>query len=53
LGRIVFGASDIKRGVSAISGQILHQSTQVTSGILENECSALLTEFFRKKRKSE
>ena len=53
LGRIVFGASDIKRGVSAISGQILHPSTQITSGILEDECSGLLSDFFRKKRKSE
>ena len=32
LGRIVFGASDIKRGVSAISGQILHPSTQGSFG---------------------
>jgi tRNA(adenine34) deaminase len=50
LGRIVFGAYDKKRGVSAISGQILHLKTQVTGGVLEKESAALLSEFFRRKR---
>jgi tRNA(adenine34) deaminase len=50
IGRIVYGATDFKRGNSAVSNQILHPSTQVTGGILANECATLLTAFFKKKR---
>jgi tRNA(adenine34) deaminase len=50
IGRIVYGATDFKRGISAVSNQILHPSTQVTGGILANECATLLTAFFKKKR---
>ena len=48
LGRIVFGAKDMKRGVSNLSNQILHPSTQVSGGVLETECAALLSAFFKK-----
>jgi tRNA(adenine34) deaminase len=48
--RIVYGAKDEKRGFSNISTQILHPSTTLTSSILEDECAALLTSFFAKKR---
>jgi tRNA(adenine34) deaminase len=50
IGRIVYGATDFKRGISAVSNQILHPSTQITGGILAQECSGLLTAFFKKKR---
>jgi tRNA(adenine34) deaminase len=50
LGRIVFGAFDNERGYSRIAKKILHPGTEVKRGILENECSALLTDFFKKKR---
>jgi len=50
--RIVYGASDPKRGFSLIKGEILHPGTIVLGGILENECSQLLKEFFIKKRLS-
>jgi tRNA(adenine34) deaminase len=50
LERVVFGASDEKRGYRLIAENALHPKTQVTSGILEQECSELLKEFFRKKR---
>jgi tRNA(adenine34) deaminase len=50
LGRIVFGAKDMKRGVSNLSNQILHPSTQISGGVLEAECAALLSAFFKKKR---
>ncbi len=53
MGRIVYGATDFKRGISAVSNQILHPSTQVTGGVLAQECAALLTAFFKKKRESE
>ena len=50
IGRIVFGAYDIKRGVKQISGNILHPKTELKGGILENECRQLLKDFFIKKR---
>ncbi len=52
LGRIVFGASDLKRGVSAISAKILHPTTQLSTGVLEEESAALLRDFFQMKRKN-
>jgi tRNA(adenine34) deaminase len=50
IGRIVYGASDPKRGFSAISKTILHPATIVENGLLANECSILLNDFFKKKR---
>lgn len=47
---IVFGASDEKRGYRAM-GTTIHPKTKVISGVLENECSAILNEFFDRKRK--
>ncbi len=49
--RIVYGAKDIKRGFSLSPSSPLHPVTTLTSGILETECAALLTDFFKKKRK--
>lgn len=50
LGRIVYGAKDIKRGISGFSSQILHPSTETIGGILEADCADLLTRFFQQKR---
>ncbi|MDR1153073.1 MAG: nucleoside deaminase [Bacteroidales bacterium] len=49
--RIVYGATDIKRGFSLSPSSPLHPATTLTSGILGTECAALLTDFFQKKRK--
>ena len=48
--RIVYGATDLKRGFSLNHLSPLHPTTNVTSGILETECAALITIFFKKKR---
>ncbi|MEC4052663.1 nucleoside deaminase [Myroides odoratimimus] len=48
--KIVYGASDDKRGYKAIGGQ-LHPRTEVVSGVLEQECTALMKSFFENKRK--
>lgn len=48
--KVVYGASDEKRGYSKLGGQILHPKTEIISGVLETECSSILTEFFQKKR---
>ncbi len=50
IGRIVYGASDSKRGFSTISPFILHPKTQIEKGVLSEECSTLLIDFFRTKR---
>ena len=48
--RIVYGASDEKRGFSNIEKSILHPKTEVTKGIQEEKCSKILQEFFHNKR---
>ena len=48
--RIVFGAYDVQRGFSRIKQPVLHPKTEWLGGILENECSMLVKEFFISKR---
>jgi len=50
LKKIVYGATDEKRGFSVISNSLLHPKTTLISGILENESSSLLKAFFAQKR---
>ena len=50
IGRIVFGAYDTKRGYSKVGGSIIHPATKVSGGVMEAECSHLLSSFFEKKR---
>jgi len=49
ISKIVYGASDPKRGCKALGTQ-LHPKTEMTGGILEKECSTLLKRFFVEKR---
>ena len=51
LGRLVYGAADPKRGYSFFAPQALHPKTKVVSGVLEEECGALMKEFFQRKRR--
>lgn len=50
LGRLVYGASDAKRGYTLVSPQALHPKTQVSSGVLADEATALMKDFFKRKR---
>lgn len=50
IGRIVYGAGDEKRGFEKLGHGMLHPKTEVVSGVLEEECSALMKDFFKKKR---
>ncbi|MBS7289296.1 MAG: nucleoside deaminase [Bacteroidales bacterium] len=50
LGRVVYGAADPKRGYTRFSPSLLHPKTEVCSGIKENECSEIVSAFFRSKR---
>lgn len=51
IGRVVYGTSDPKRGFSLFSPSLMHPKTEVVSGVLADECSNLVTEFFKNKRK--
>lgn len=48
--RIVFGADDKKKGYSLFSTSVLHPKTEITQGVLVEECSALMRAFFEKRR---
>jgi tRNA(adenine34) deaminase len=50
ISRIVYGASDEKRGYKKYAPHSLHPKTEVLCGVLEQECSKLLKDFFKKKR---
>lgn len=51
VGRIVYGAIDPKRGSSLFSPSLHHPKTAVDGGVLGEECSALMVDFFKEKRK--
>lgn len=48
--RVVFGAADPKRGASMFSPSLYHPKTAVEGGLMEQECSSVMTEFFRNRR---
>lgn len=50
IGKIIFGASDEKRGFSIVGHHILHPKTEISGSCLKDECSAILKEFFKAKR---
>ena len=50
IARVVYGAADDKRGYHTFCASPFHKKTQVTAGVLEAECSKLMTDFFRRKR---
>lgn len=51
VGRIVYGAPDPKRGCMLYSPSLLHPRTEVVSGILADECSTLVRDYFKTIRK--
>jgi tRNA(adenine34) deaminase len=48
--KLVYGAKDEKRGFSLNIQSVLHPKTVVCSGILEEDCAKLMTDFFKRKR---
>ena len=50
IGEIVFAAYDQKRGIGQFNKTLLHPKTIVKGGVLEEEASMLLSQFFSKKR---
>jgi tRNA(adenine34) deaminase len=55
VGKVVFGSYDIKAGAvgsvyNALLDKNFNHHPQIVSGVLKEECSAILKDFFRKKR---
>ena len=50
IGRIVYGAIDPRRGYSLFTPSLLQPKTQVAAGVLAEECSALMKDFFKERR---
>lgn len=50
IGRVVFGATDDKRGYHTFNPNPFHPKTTVTKGVLEHQCAQLVTDFFKSKR---
>ena len=48
--RIVYGAPDVKRGYREYAPRALHPKATVTAGVLEEECTMLMKEFFKGRR---
>ena len=51
LSKLVFGASDPKKGFSIHEKKLLHPKTEVQGGIMARDCEQMLKEFFNQKRK--
>lgn len=47
ISKVVYGTKDAKRGYSLFSPSLLHPKTEVLSGICEEECSEIMTRFFK------
>ena len=50
ISRIVYGTADEKRGYARFAPNALHPRTQVTSGVMAEECAELMQRFFKEKR---
>lgn len=51
LSRIAYGCGEEKRGFSRFAPQALHPRATITAGVLENDCKAIMQDFFKRKRK--
>ena len=50
LGRLVWGADDLKRGFSRFAPDALHPKTEVTKGVMAEKCAQIIQNFFKNKR---
>lgn len=53
ISRVVYGASDLQRGYSLLTENVLHPKTKVSTGILAEECKVLIDQFFKRLRGKE
>jgi tRNA(adenine34) deaminase len=52
---VIFGCPDVHAGaagtvINLLQHNSLNHQSQITGGVLQNECAAILQDFFRKKR---
>lgn len=52
LGELIIGAPDPHRGYSRLTPSVLHPRTKLTTGILAEECSKIVKDFFKVRRKT-
>lgn len=50
MGKVVYGATDEKRGYKRLAPNVMHPKTEVTEGTCAEECAALMKRFFSGKR---
>lgn len=50
LGRLVYGATDEKRGYTRYAPEALHPKTEVVCGVLKEEAAEMMKDFFKGKR---
>ena len=50
ISKVVFGTPDEKRGFQQFAPNALHPKTEVISGVLADECTKIVTDFFKEKR---
>jgi tRNA(adenine34) deaminase len=56
--RLIFGCADTRSGaaggmINLLQHPALNHHCEITSGVLQNECAAILQDFFQKKRASQ
>lgn len=50
MSRVVFGASDEKRGYEKYAPHAMHPKCEITRGVLEEECRTLMQKYFQERR---
>ena len=50
MSRVVYGASDEKRGYEKYAPHAMHPKCEITLGVLEEECRTLMQKFFQERR---
>jgi tRNA(adenine34) deaminase len=50
LGRLVYAASDDKRGFMRFGKEVLHPKTKLSLGVMQDDCADLIRKFFKEKR---
>lgn len=50
ISKLVYGASDERRGFSTFAPKALHPKCEVVKGVFEDECKQMVVDFFKSRR---